>query len=337
MARDSDLIFQLIQLTLGYWRSQVLFTAHELGVFNALSGGDKSAEEIAGTCSSSVDRTERLLNACVGIGLLKKENGRFQNLRISETFLTRGQPRYMGNWIDLMSAWYRPWENLSQAVRTGQPVENPLEHLGGQSDYTRFFIMAMHDYAIGPGKEMPNHLDLTGRKTLLDVGGGPGTYSILLAQKNPQLSAVVFDLPPVVEIAKEIISEYSLSDRVTVRGGSYLEDDLRNGTNGFDVVLLSNMLHQEDPETCKMILRKAKDALADDGLLVVQAMFLNGEKDGPVWPTLHSLLLSLVYDGGRAYSLDETLGMIAETGFSQPQVRRISLLSAESLIIAKKN
>lgn len=335
--RDSEQLFQLINLTLGYWRSQVLFTAHELGIFRALSGGPKASEEIDQICDSSHGHTDRLLNACVAIGLLKKENGRFQNLRLAETLLVEGGLQYMGHWIDLMSAWYTPWGSLAEAIRTGKPVENPLEHLGGKSDYTRHFIMAMHDYAMGPGKEMVNHLDLSGRKTLLDVGGGPGSYSILLAQKNPELNAVVYDLPPVVEIAEEVIASYGLSGRVKVRGGNYLEDDLRDGAEGYDVLLLSNMLHQEDPETCKMLLRKAKDALADDGLLVIQAMFLNSEKDGPVWPTLQSLQLMLVYQGGRTYSVDETLAMLAETGFSRPQAKRMSLLNAESLILASKS
>ena len=336
MARNSDLMFQLINTTLGYWRSQVLFTAHNLGVFEKLSSGEKTSEEVAKACNCPTEHMERLLHACVSTKLLKKEGNMFGNIQISDNFLVKGKPGYMGHWIDLMSTWYQPWGNLAQAIQTGQPVENPAEHLGGESGYTRDFIYAMHDYAIGPGSQMVNHLDLTGRKTLLDVGGGPGSYSILLAQKNPELKATVFDLPEVVEIAREIISDFKMTDRVDTRGGSYMDDDLRNGGSGYDAVLLSNMLHQEDPEVCKMILRKAGDALADDGVLVIQAMFLNSQKDGPVWPTLHSLLLSLVYHGGRAYSLDETLEMLGETGFTDWKVSRPSLLNAESLITARK-
>jgi len=332
--RESDLRTQLIQLALGYWRSQVLFTANELGIFNILNDGEMTSKEIAQECKGSVDYIERLLNACVAIALLKKQNGCFQNSSLAKTFLVEGRPQYMGNWIRLMSTWYRPWECLPKAIRTGKPVEDPLEHLGKSSDYTRHFILAMHDYAMGPGKEMVNHLDLTGRRRLLDLGGGPGTYSVLLAQKNPELEPVVFDLPPVVEIAKEVICNYGLSDRVIVREGDYRVDDLGNG---YDVVLLSNMLHQEDPDACKLILRKAYDALVAGGMLIVQAMFLNVEKDGPAWPALQSLLLLLVYEGGRAYSLEETLNMLDDTGFSKHEVKKMSLLNAESMIIARKD
>ena len=169
----------------------------------------------------------------------------------------------------------------------------------------------MHEYARGPGKEIASHVDLSQRKRLMDVGGGPGTYSVLFAQRNPRLRAVVFDLPPVVSIDSFGHAEY-------------------------DVVLMSNMLHQEDPEMCTSLLRRAYDALEPGGSLIVQAMFLNAAKDGPVWPTLQSLILNLVYRGGRAYSVDETLELVRQAGFVNAQPKRMSLINAESLILAQK-
>jgi len=332
--RDSELLSQLIQMAVGYWRSQVLFSANELGIFNILSNGKKTSEELAGLCKSSADYTDRLLNACAALGLVHKANGRFQNVQLTETFLVESKPQYMGNWIRLMSTWYSPWGRLAEAIRTGEPVEDPLEHLGRRSEYMCHFVMAMHEYGMGPGKEMCEQLDLMGKRSLLDVGGGAGTYSILLAQKYPQLQPVVFDLPPVVDLAKEVISTFGLSDRIAVRKGDYLVDDLGSG---YDVVILSNVLHQEDPESCKLVLQKAYDALVNEGLLVVKGSFLNASKDGPVWPTLQSLMLALVYQGGRTYSLEESLAMLNETGFSEPEVKKISLLNPESLIVARKN
>lgn len=331
--RESELRASLIHTALGYWRSQVLFTTHGLGVFEALAAGPRAGDELARECGSSSDYTERLLNAGVAIGLLRKSEGRFENAPIADLFLRRDRPGYMGNWLDLMSAWYTPWGRLAQAMQTGEPVEDPIEHLGERGDYTRHFIMAMHDYAMGPGREILNHLDLSDRRRLLDLGGGPGSYSILLCERHEQLKAVVFDLPPVVAIAEEIIASHGLAERVSVQGGDYLADSIGEG---YDVVLLSNMLHQESPEACKQLLRKAHDAMAPEGLLVIQAMFLNKEKDGPTWPTLQSLLLLLVYNGGRAYSLDETLAMLPEAGFGAPEVRRMSFASAESIILARK-
>lgn len=331
--RDSELLLELIHTTLGYWRAQVLLSANELDVFNALDEGAMTAAEVAGRGQTNLDYTERLLNACVATKLLKKEDGRYSNLPMVDSFLVTGRPQYMGNWIRLMAAWYAPFGELSTAIRTGKPVEDPMRHLGDDADYTRAFIMAMHDYAMGPGKDLLRHVDLTGRTKLLDLGGGAGSYSILLAQAYDQLRPVVYDLPGVVQIARETIAESGLSHRIDVRGGDYTSDDVGSG---YDVLLLSNMLYQEDRSSCLALLRKAHAALVDGGQLILQAMFLNREKDGPAWPALQSLITLLVYHEGRTYSLDETLELITEAGFSDIDVRKMSLLNAESIVVARK-
>jgi cyclopropane fatty-acyl-phospholipid synthase-like methyltransferase len=191
----------------------------------------------------------------------------------------------------------------------------------------------MHDWALGPGAEMVRHLDLTGRRRLLDVGAGSGAYSMLLAERYPALEAVCFDLPGVVPIAAELISARGLQDRVTTRSGSYLTDDFGSG---FDVVLLSNMLHQEDAQVVKSILRKAAAALVDGGQLVIQAAFLGGRQAAQTWAALQSLQLSLFYEGGRNYSQEEMLRLVRETGFSDARVKRMSLINSDSLILATK-
>ena len=334
MKRDSELLFELIHTTLGYWRAQVLLSANELGVFDLLGESAMTAEAIADRAQTNPDYTERLLNACVATKLLKKENGRFSNLPMADSFLVAGRAQFMGNWIRLMAAWYAPFGQLTTAIRSGEPVEDPMRHLGDDAVYTRDFIMAMHDYALGPGKELLRHVDLGGCTRLLDVGGGAGSYSILLAQAYDQLRPVVFDLPGVIQIAREDIAENGLSQRIEVQAGDYTSDDLGSG---YDVLLLSNMLNQEDRASCLALLRKAHAALVDGGQLILQAMFLNKEKDGPAWPALQSLISLLLYPQGRTYSLDETLELLTEAGFSDLDVRRMSLLNAESIIVARRS
>jgi hypothetical protein len=105
---------------------------------------------------------------------------------------------------------------------------------------------------------------------------------------------------------------------------------------GYEVVLMSNMLTQENPESTKKLLRRVYDAMARGGLLIVQGMFLNAAKDGPAWPALQSLMLSLVYQNGRGYSHDETQALLVAAGFSSPRVKRMSVFNAESLVVATK-
>lgn len=96
----------------------------------------------------------------------------------------------MAIWLRLIQTWNQTFGKLVDSVRTGGPAEIPEDHLGGEEDYTRSFILGMHDYAMGPGRELARDLDLGGRKRLLDVGGGRATYSILLAESHEGLSCM---------------------------------------------------------------------------------------------------------------------------------------------------
>jgi hypothetical protein len=325
---------KLNRLAIGGWSAQALFAANELGVFDLLAGGRAlGPDQVARELGTEEDATARLLGALAALDLLEHHGDRFANGQAAEEFLVSGKPESLATWVSLLGGWTQTFGRLAESVRRGEPAEVPEEKLGESPDYTRRFIIGMHDYAIGPGRELARHLDLGGRRRLIDPGGGPGTYSILLAEANPQLHCTVFDLPEVVAIADEVIADHGLSERVTTVAGSYHEDDL---PTGFDAALVSNTLHQEDWETCVSILRKAYVALEPGGLMVVQAMFLNERGDGPVWPALHNLLMLLVYRGGRAYSVEQTFRMLAEAGFENPEHHRMSPFNAGSFVTATR-
>lgn len=325
---------RLNRLAIGGWAAQSLFAANELGVFELLKEGRSlSAGEVAEALGADEDSTARLLGALVAIDILEQRDGRFANGLAAEEFLVPGRPESLATWVSLIGGWNQTFGKLAESVRTGEPAEVPEDHLGDSPEYTRRFIVGMHDYAIGPGRELARHLDLGGRKRLLDPGGGPGTYSILLAEANPELDCVVFDLPEVVAIAREVIADHGVEERVSTVAGNYQSDDF---PGGFDVALVSNTLHQEDWDTCVSILRKAYDAVEPGGLGVVHAMFLNERGDGPLWPALHNLLMLLVYRGGRAYSVEQTFRMMEEAGFRDPEVHRMSPFNAGSFVTATR-
>ena len=330
---DRELRAQLMQTTTGYWRSQVLFASPELGVFDALAAGPLTSGEVARRCASSPGHIERLLSGCVACGLLEKHDGRYANGRLASLHLTKDGAQSLAHWVRFMGDCFRPWSSLAEVIRDGSPVADGFDQIARGGDYTRNIILAMHEYALGPGREIVGALDLAGRRRMLDVGGGPGTYSILLAQRFPELMAEVFDLPPVLEIARELIEQFGASDRVHTREGNYLTDDWGSG---HDVILMSNILHQESPESCTALLRKAHAALADGGLLVVQLAFLNAEKTAPAWGVLQSLQLAVLYPHGRSYSFHEVLEMLPKAGFLDGRAKRMSLLRSESLILATK-
>ena len=161
----------------------------------------------------------------------------------------------------------------------------------------------------GRGKIFLDNISLSGKSKLLDVGGGPGTYSILACKKYPELTATVFDLPETITITREIIQKENFADRITVKEGSW---DTDNFGNGYDVVLLSNILHGPNSQA-QMKLKKTYNSMLPDTLLAIQEFVLNDSKTGPLIPALFNLMVG-------AYCFDELISVITNTGFINTQV-----------------
>ena len=324
---------QIEALTLaeGFFQAQVLFSANELGVFAALAEGPRAGSELARQLGANEDFLTRLLNACVALKLLSVDDGRYGNSELADVVLVPDRDGYVGNWLRLLSRWMKVWVNLTDAVRSGERAEDPALSLGGDPEYTRDFILGMHDYARLRGREIVRYLDLSGAN-VVDVGGGPGSYAVLFAQEWPDVRVTVFDLPGVVPTAARHADRAGVADRVQVRAGDYNVDEFGDG---YDVVFLSDTLHQEDPDVAELILQKAYRALKPAGRVVVQGMFLNDDGVSPRWSAIYTLILALIY-GGRAYTVAETIELLERAGFRDPTHRRMSLLNVNSLVVAHR-
>jgi SAM-dependent methyltransferase len=325
---------EALEIAEGFINSRVLFSLNELGVHDLLADGPRPLSELASDTNAEADALELLLNAGVALGLLSASEAGYANTQLSARLLVSGGDGYLGSWMRLLSRWSSPFVRLNDSVRTGKPAEDPSLHLGSDPEYTRDFIMAMDDYARLRGSEVVDHLDLSGVSRMLDLGGGSGSYAIQFAQRWPGLSVTIFDLPGVLRIADENRRAAGLEDRVSLSPGDYHED----GIGGpWDLVFLSDVLHQETVEGAEALLRSAHASLAPGGWLVVQGMFLNPGRTSPRWPTLYSLVLLLVNGRGRAYSAAETIDMMRRVGFDDVEHRRMSLLNVNSLVLGLRS
>jgi len=287
-----------------YRAARVLQIANEIDIFTTLSDDEMSLKQLARKCHSKTDMTEKLLIACAAMGLLEKNGSRYKNTELSKTYLVRGQKLYQGDIIAHSAATWNFWNNLKDEIRIETTPKDDVknEH--------RNFIMGMHNIAVtGRADVFIENINLSKRKKLLDVGGGPGAYSIAACRRFPNLTAVVFDLPETIAIAKEVIAAEGMQDRITTLAGSWETDTFGEGN---DVVLLSNILHGPGSKA-EMKLKKAYDSMESGGLLLVQDFLLNDEKIGPLIPALFNMMVG-------AYSCSELLCIIQEAGFEHAKV-----------------
>jgi cyclopropane fatty-acyl-phospholipid synthase-like methyltransferase len=169
--------------------------------------------------------------------------------------------------------------------------------------------------------------------SLLDVAGGSGIYAAEYARAIPDLKAILFDLPPTIEVAHEILTAEGLEDRITYRTGDYRQDPFPGPV---DAVLISNLMQTESEEHCRLILAKSREALRPGGTLLIHGTMTETDATKPPDAALFSLLMLVVFDKGRAYSADEISGWLAQEGFGVRFVRPLGPPFASKLIQATR-
>ncbi len=146
----------------------------------------------------------------------------------------------------------------------------------------------------------------------MDVGGGTGIYSIAWLQIHTELTALVWDRPEVLKVAREMAGSFGVGDRLETVAGDMFRDPVPDGA---EVVLLSNILHDWDVAECRELVAKCAAALPSGGRLMIHDVFLNDALDGPLPIALYSASLFRLTEG-RAYSAAEYRGWMEEAGLT---------------------
>jgi hypothetical protein len=331
MATDPSLI---MQLALAYRASAALFAASELDVFGALADGPKTADEVARERQCHEPPMRLLLESCAAAGLLTSNDGSYANTPVADTFLVRGRPAYSANGLKYAEDLYPAWGRLADLVRTGRPPMMPQTILGDDKEKTRAFVYAMHERANGIGSVLPYLPDLTGRRRLIDIGGGPGTYSVALVKRTPGLSSTVLDVPGVIAVTRELIDASGVADRITLMPGDYLTSPFGAG---YSAALLSGMMHRETPDSCRLLLQKAFDALDPGGLVIVSDVFFDDDaKRTPPFAVSFALNMMLTSAEGSAHANTEMAAWMTGIGFRDAEIRKLPPPNPHSLVLGFK-
>jgi predicted O-methyltransferase YrrM len=302
---------RLLQVSSSYWEACTLHAGVKLDVFSIIGDNEFSADQMAEMLNCDIQGIKVLLNALSAMGLLKKNPKRYySNTDSAKSLLVRESERYIGHILMHHHHLVEPWSRLDKAVGTGGPVRfhKALDDVERES-----FLMGMFNMAMGIAPELAEVVRLSGRRRLLDLGGGPGTYAIHFCKANPGLHGTVYDLDSTRPFAEKTISRFGLSDRITFMEGNYLADDI---DGRYDVIWMSHILHGEGPDQAASIIKKAVSVLEENGLLLIHDFILNDTLDGPLFPALFSLNMLVNTKGGRAYSEKQIRDMMSESGLS---------------------
>ena len=321
---------RIMQMASAFQESCLLFAASDLGIFKQLSSSSATSDELSQALNLDPRGARLLLDACTAIRLLQKEGDQYSNSPEAAAFLVPGQPSDLSNALRYNRDVYSAWGKVAQLARTGAPVENPELHLGEDQSRTRAFVMSMHGKAMAMAQQTLSAIDVTGRKRLLDVGGGPGTISALLTKTNPDLVCTVLELAPIVAIAKDLLGG---NDRVKLLAGDYHTTPFPGGN---DVVLLFGMMHQEPIETIQDLLKRSYESLVPGGVVYVMDMMTDATHANPPFSAMFAVNMALTKEHGWVFSDEELRGWMKEAGFQDFAVKPLAPPAPHWMASARK-
>lgn len=325
---------RIFDITVGPLKEKLLMAAIQLKIFNYLIQ-PKTAYEITDILGSNMINTELFLNALVSLDLIEKEEGLYSNTEISKEIFINGNEYYLGEHFLSTRHWYNiDLQELTSLIIKGpsKTMDISSEKVWGKqaklsANYQKLEAVQQASKLVSSLPEYPS------LKKMLDLGAGSGIVGINIIENHPTMKGVLFDKPIVANVAKEFVSEYHLEERIEVRGGDYIKDDIGSG---YDLVWarLTFNFHQQQLET---IIGKVYDSLNTGGVFIYYGDGIKNEMTYPQESVMHMLIGSLK----SGYPLNLAEGKVAEVmlncGFRSVRSKTIMTNSGEMDIdIARK-
>ena len=313
---------QLIQMSMGYWVSRILFVAAKLELADRLADGPRSSAELAPETGMNARALHRLMRTLASLGVLtERDGGKFALTPLGEALRKNAPGSAHASVLTLAgNLFWRAWEEILYSVETGKTAFEKVhgmpafDYLAQHPDEASLFsetMVGLH------GPETPAvaaAYDFSGVQTLVDVGGATGNMLAAVLSRHPGIRGVLFDLPHVVRDAPALLKKSGVSDRVSIESGSFFDSVPKGG----DAYILSHIIHDWSEAQCLTILGNCRRAMGSGGrLLIVEMVLPPGDTPHP-GKLLDITMLTM--PGGEERTSAEYEGLLAKAGFRLQRV-----------------
>ena len=322
----------LLEVTGSYWHGCTIMAAVNLDLFNQLAKKAESSERLANRIGVDLRGLKMLLRALAALELLECNEGVYSCTEAAKQFLVSGSPQYLGNIISHQHHLVESWSQLGEAIRSGRPQRKRSSF--SEKEWLESFQLGMQDLANLIAPQLVPQIPIGNRNKMLDLGGGPGAWSIHFCQHNPGLRSSIFDLPGSRDIAEKAIQIANMTEKIDFISGDFNHDPL---LDDYDFVWMSHILHGESSSNCRALITKAAAALRPDGLLIIHEFILDDHDSGPIYPALFAINMLLGTENGAAYTESELGDMLAGAGLISPERLPLPPHNKSGIIIAKKS
>ena len=302
----------LLETVRGFQAACVITAAADLDLFTSLGKTPATAERLAQRIKTDPRATGVLLDALAALELLVKKGDTYEVPPDIAELLTGDSPtnvlagvRHQGNCL-------RRWEQLARVVQTGRPAQRAPSIRGDAGD-CESFIGAMNSFSGPMVLRVMERLSPRRFQRLLDIGGASGTWTIAFLRAVPEATAVLFDLPQVIPLARGRLARAGLADRVSFVAGNFDTDELPGGA---DFAWLSAIAHQNSREQNRVLYRKICSALVAGGTLAIRDVVMDASKTQPLAGALFAVNMLVATEGGGTFTFEEFREDLNVAGFT---------------------
>jgi ubiquinone/menaquinone biosynthesis C-methylase UbiE len=329
-----DSAFQLIaELSRGYWSPRILLTAVELDLFTALGSDSLSSRQLADRVGADERGIDLLAKALVAIGLLDLDEGRFVSTAAARRHLDTTSPDDRSAVVRLAGWWWTRWSSLTAIVREGAHAGVD----GRTGEIVEDFTLAMHQGKLEVGKLLVERLDLHGVERIIDIGGGAGTFAEALALALPDAQVILVDRPEVLMVARRRLPAELIEERVVLVARDFNAEGIPlagSPPGGYDLALLSSLLHLQGPEDNARLLSRVHDVLEPGGQVAIREFLVDESGTRPTEAALFAIAMLVTSERGRCYSLEEIKAWLHAAGFGEVSGQELD--TPASLITARR-
>jgi predicted O-methyltransferase YrrM len=322
----------ILEVGFGFFGSKVLLTAVKLEVFTTLDNRSLTANELGKALNLHPRGIFDFFDALVALGFLNRDGngveGRYYNTAATAQFLNKHQPSYIGGILAMSNdRLFKFWSDLEPALKTGQP-QNEIKHsqkplfevLYEDTARLEQFIEAMSGISRVNFQTFAEKFDFSPYKTLCDLGGAAGMLSSLVAQQQPHMKCLTFDLPKVEPIAKKFIEKMGLSDRIQVRSGDFFTDSFPQA----DIITMGMILHDWNLEQKKELIHKVYEALPENGVFVAIENLIDDARRENAFGLLMSLNMLIEIGDAFDFTGADFWSWCQEAGFKRYEVLHLA-------------
>ena len=273
-----------------------------------------------------------MLDVLTVAGLLEAgSDGRYSMPSRVAKWLSPESDSYLGDFLADTYNYWEWWTGLEDLVRDGRSIE--LHDRPTDDPYWRSYITGQYQLARLSSLPVAKAVGLAdGARSLLDVAGAHGEYSMALCRLHQGLSATVVDLPGSAAIGREIVAASGMSDRVGHVEGDMFATDLGGP---YDGALAFNIVHHLSPEAIRSLFARIAGVLKPGAPLCVLDLYDRPAGQRPDSGSFLGLFFHLT-SGADTYSVPEMSQWLATSGFGGTKVKRLPQLPGLALLRAER-